>query len=31
MRLHKTFLSAALLFALAGSALAQASKNPDVD
>jgi len=31
MRLHKTFLSAALLFALAGSALAQASKNPHVD
>ncbi|HBB97619.1 MAG TPA: peptidase M16 [Blastocatellia bacterium] len=31
MRLHKTFLSAALLFTLAGSALAQASKNPHVD
>ncbi|HEY0346813.1 MAG TPA: pitrilysin family protein [Pyrinomonadaceae bacterium] len=31
MRLHKTFLSAALLFALAGSALAQAGKNPHVD
>src|SRR5437764_1895997 len=31
MRLHKTFLSTALLFALAGSALAQAGKNPHVD
>ena len=31
MRLHKIFLGAALLFALAGSALAQASKNPHVD
>ena len=31
MRLHKIFLGAALLFALAGSAPAQAGKNPHVD
>ncbi|MFN2577130.1 MAG: M16 family metallopeptidase [Pyrinomonadaceae bacterium] len=31
MKLHKTFLGAALLFALAGSAPAQATKNPHVD
>src|SRR5258706_15782897 len=31
MRLHKTYLSAALLFSLTGSALAQAGKNPHVD
>src|SRR5205085_132031 len=31
MRLHKIFLGAALLLALAGSALAQAIKNPHVD
>src|SRR5437764_9276914 len=31
MRLHKTYLSAALLFGLTGSALAQAGKNPHVD
>src|SRR3989440_9329792 len=31
MKLHKTFLIAALLFALAGSAPAQAGKNPHVD
>jgi len=31
MRLHKTILSAALIFALSGVALAQAGKNPHVD
>jgi len=31
MRLHKIFLGAALLFALAGSGLAQAGKNPHVN
>ena len=31
MRLHKTFLSTPLLFVLAGGALAQAGKVPQVD